>query len=158
MCVFGCTQRSPSGQITDRERQTKTERKRVKHFKCEHSQNSHCSQGHFSPAHHLSFPPSVLLPFFFPFPFPLDSLSPSLPPFIAFSFVSKLSPSIPYLSISLFPLSPSFSPLPLTKTVGRLTLITVRFFPPQSDTHTYTLEKCFASMPGRSKGRLYPSR
>lgn len=112
----------------------------------------------------LSPPPSLLLPFFLPFPF-APQFPFSIPPFIAFSFVSKLSPSIPYLSISLFPLTPlslSFSPLPLTKTVGRLTLITVRFFPPQSDTHTHShthmLEKCFASMPGRSKGRPYPSR
>lgn len=135
--MFGCTRRIPGGQITDRERRTETERKRVKHLKCERLQNSHCSQGHFSPAHHLSFPPFLLLPVFILFPFPLDFLSPFLPPFIAFSFVSKLSPSIPYLSISLVPLSPSFSPLPLTKTVGRLTLITVRFFSPLKVTHTH---------------------
>lgn len=113
----------------------------MRHFKCECLQNSHCSQGHFAPARHLSFsPPSLLPPFFLPFPF-APQFPFSIPPFIAFSFVSKLSPSIPYLSISLFPLTPlslSFSPLPLTKTVGRLTLITVRFFPPQSDTHTHT--------------------
>lgn len=137
----------------------------MRHFKCERLQNSHCSQGHFAPARHLSFPHLSFYPSFSPFHSPLNSLFPSLPPFIVFSFVSKLSPSIPYLSISLFPLtplSPTFSPLPLTKTVGRLTLITVRFFPPLKDTHTHThphtLEKCFASMPGRSKGRLYPSR
>lgn len=110
--VWRCVrERSPSGQITDRELGLNTLRTRAKHFKCECYKSPTARKG-------TSFSPLLLSP---QFPLP-----PSLPTVIAFSFVSELSPSIPYLSISLSPYS---SPLPLTKTVGRLTLITVRFPP-----------------------------
>lgn len=108
----------------------------MKHFKFERLQNSHCSQGHFSPARHLCFPP----------------LSPSIllsPPAIPSWLPSSLPSLLPPLSLSSHPLSPiypslfspSFSPLPPTKTVGRLTLITVRFFPLKvTHTHSHTGE------------------
>lgn len=82
---------------------------RVKHFKCERLQNSHRSQGHFSPARHLSFPPSLLLPFFLPFPFPLDSLSPSLHRFLLCLWALTLYPLSIHLPLPPLPLfhSPS---------------------------------------------------
>lgn len=95
--------------------------------------------------HVISFPSSLL-----PFPPSVSPLSPS--PFIGLSFVSELSPSVPYLSISLVPHSPFFFPLPLAKTVGRLTLITVRFFPPQSDTHTLTHTHRRSALPACQAG------
>lgn len=126
-------ERSPSGQITDRELGLNTLRTRAKHFKCECYKSPTARKG-------TSFSPLLLSP---QFPLP-----PSLPTVIAFSFVSELSPSIPYLSISLSPYS---SPLPLTKTVGRLTLITVRF-PPLKVTHTHTHMRWRNALPARQAG------
>lgn len=128
-------------------------RGRERHFKCERCRiplpQGHSPQSVVFLSSYPSF--SLSLPFFSPFPSSL--YSPALP--------LHHSPIYPSSSLPVFFLS---LPLPFAKTVGRLTLTTVRFsllkvthkHTPMR-THTHTGE-VLCQHGGRSKGRLYPSR
>lgn len=103
-------------------RRKEPHRAREKHFKWEIMQNFHRSQGHLCKR--------SLFPCFLA----VSSLHRSL---LCLKALALHPRSIHLPS----PLSPCFSPLPRTKTVGRLTLITVRFFfssTPHIHTHRHT--------------------